>query len=684
MKKFLDRVFQYKYFPIFLFLICLIAYGLLIPWLGSYSDDLSFLFYYRVLGKSGLLHLLQYERPIQGFVYSLTMPILGTSALAWQIFGLITHFLSAWALWFMLGRLWPEKQRQNAWVTALYAVFPGFMNHWLGLTSGHIFLMSAVTFCSIGFMLWSFSVKKHAIWLTAASLLTGAIGMVFSEYYYGLEFARVIFIYIIAVNLYPLIKDRFKFTLKKYIPYFIMQIVLLVWRFFIFESGKYNIQVAKAYGGGLPSIIWGLIKDIALGVYNAALLVWVKLFQILGTSFKGITDKLFWLVLIVSTLLVGVYFIFFREKISSANDEAKSRKNGWHLQAFILGFFSLIFLIAPFVAAGFKITLTFPNERFMFAFAFPACLLLVTLLDLHRFSRFIGAALVSIFLGLSIAWQFQEANVFRKALIIERDLFWQLSWRAPGLEPGTILMSKELDTPWYSENQLSSYLNLLYDPGLHSTEEKYVFAYTNGRIRDMLGTYKPNQPVSICDRRDLCLNGNTSDVIGFLYSPTSCLTMLDPVYTNINSTLPDFRKELEPVIPFSSLDRIITNPESPVIPASRDFGKEPAHDWCYFFEKADLARQVGDWKQVTNLWNQSQDRGYSPLQVPEYFPFIEAFGHLGNLEQAKALSLKILPIEPLYQQGICDIWNRVKLTAQLTADNINFIDATLQEMSCNK
>lgn len=681
----MDRVFQYKYFPIFLFLICLIAYGLLIPWLGSYSDDLSFLFYYRILGRSGLLHLLQYERPIQGFVYSLTIPILGTSALAWQIFGLITHFLSAWALWFMLGRLWPNKQRQNAWVTALYAAAPGFMNHWLGLTSGHIYLMSALTFFSIGLMLWSFSVKKNSVWLTAASIFTGTISMVFSEYYYGVEFSRIIFIFIFSIGLFPTAKGRIKFTLKKYIPYLIMLVVLLVWRFFIFESGKYNVQVAQTYGGGFFNAVWGLTRDVARGFYNAAVLVWVKAVQILGTGIKGITDKMIWVIMIFSVLLAGIYFFLLREKKPTGSSKTKFRFSSWHLQAFILGAICLAFSIVPFVAAGNQILLTFPNERFLIAFAFPSALLVVILIDwISQFSKPVGMVIISVLLGLSMAWQFQVANTFRKALVFERNLFWQLSWRAPGLEPGTILMSPVLDLPWYSENQLSSYLNLVYDPGLHSTTEKYVFAYTNGRIRDLFGIYKPDQPVSLCDREDLCMKGNTSDVLGFYYSQTACLAVIDPAYTNISSIIPDFRPQLEPVLASSSLDRIITNPKNPVVPATRDFGKEPVHDWCYFFEKADLARQEGDWQQAADLWNQSQDRGYTPLQVPEYFPFIEAFGHLGKFDQAKELSLQILPIEPLYQPGICDIWNRLKQTTPLSQENINFIDATLLEMECNK
>jgi len=126
MKKFIKSLFSYNYFPIYLLFITIVAYGLLIPWLGNFSDDLSFLYYYKLLGRKGLLYALANERPGQGILYSITVPILGTSPIGWQVFALITHWLSAAGLWFMLNKLWSMNKRQNAWVTALFLVFPGF------------------------------------------------------------------------------------------------------------------------------------------------------------------------------------------------------------------------------------------------------------------------------------------------------------------------------------------------------------------------------------------------------------------------------------------------------------------------------------------------------------------------------------------------------------------------------
>ena len=39
------------------------------------------------------------------------------------------------------------------------------------------------------------------------------------------------------------------------------------------------------------------------------------------------------------------------------------------------------------------------------------------------------------------------------------------------------------------------------------------------------------------------------------------------------------------------------------------FGSEPPHLWCYYFEKADLARQLQDWQSVLQLEKQARARG---------------------------------------------------------------------------
>jgi hypothetical protein len=88
------------------------------------------------------------------------------------------------------------------------------------------------------------------------------------------------------------------------------------------------------------------------------------------------------------------------------------------------------------------------------------------------------------------------------------------------------------------------------------------------------------------------------------------------------------------------------------------FGQEPAHDWCYYYEKADLARQQGDWQKIIQLGDQAAGRGLSPLGWEEQFPFIEAKAHDGRWSEALADSVSLYD-DASKGPVICRLWTRM-------------------------
>ncbi len=90
------------------------------------------------------------------------------------------------------------------------------------------------------------------------------------------------------------------------------------------------------------------------------------------------------------------------------------------------------------------------------------------------------------------------------------------------------------------------------------------------------------------------------------------------------------------------------------------FGSEPAHAWCYYFEKADLARQAEDWAQVAEIGDQVFAIPYHPDNVSEYLPFVEAYARTGRWEDARDLTRKTADAMPILQPALCAIWQRVE------------------------
>jgi hypothetical protein len=91
------------------------------------------------------------------------------------------------------------------------------------------------------------------------------------------------------------------------------------------------------------------------------------------------------------------------------------------------------------------------------------------------------------------------------------------------------------------------------------------------------------------------------------------------------------------------------------------FGKESNSDWCYFFEKADLARQSGNWQEIVSLGDQAFQAKMHPYEKfsSEMLPFIEAYGRLERWKDAVRFSEAAISDMPALQEPLCETWKRI-------------------------
>ncbi len=111
------------------------------------------------------------------------------------------------------------------------------------------------------------------------------------------------------------------------------------------------------------------------------------------------------------------------------------------------------------------------------------------------------------------------------------------------------------------------------------------------------------------------------------------------------------------------------------------FGDEPQHGWCYYFEKADLARQMGDWELVSDLGDTAFAQGDYPNDPTERLVFIEGYARTGQWDKAREQTQKAAAITPLLQPVLCRLWERI---GQDTATSIpaGLQDDIRQELEC--
>src|SRR5512133_2723134 len=108
--------FSDKTFPFIFLAVCLLAYGIFIPWLGFYWDDWPVILMGKFFGTKAYSDFYIYDRPFSAWTYIVSLPMLGLRPLAWQIFTLLLRFLTGLFFWLTLRRIWPQQRIQTAWM----------------------------------------------------------------------------------------------------------------------------------------------------------------------------------------------------------------------------------------------------------------------------------------------------------------------------------------------------------------------------------------------------------------------------------------------------------------------------------------------------------------------------------------------------------------------------------------
>ncbi len=124
---------------------------------------------------------------------------------------------------------------------------------------------------------------------------------------------------------------------------------------------------------------------------------------------------------------------------------------------------------------------------------FAVCLILVGVIDLINFPQ-VRYGLLALLIGLAAGRQFLWSTDYLRDWQAQKNLFWQLTWRAPGLKPNTlVLMNEELS--FYADNSISAPLNWIYAPANHSDQIDYVLFYPTNRLDHSLPALKKDIPI---------------------------------------------------------------------------------------------------------------------------------------------------------------------------------------------
>jgi hypothetical protein len=646
MKAFVFKIIQKPwFFPLALLFIGVVAYGLIIPLLGFYWDDWEGVYLYQ-LHNPAISFQYYSERPLSAIVYLLLFPIVKMTPVVWQIASLLLRWGGVLFIYYTLNLVWPSRQQQNRWVAALLFVFPGFLEQPVSVAFGQHLTTYLFFTCSLFLTVLALKQRK-LFWLwMSLSILLGGMQIFMMEYFIGLEIIRPILIWVVLQSF-----EKKKSSLGKVLLYWTPFILILViygyWRFiYLPPTLGVDPNTPALLKTILQSPLTGL-STLAIMVYQDSLhillAVWPQAF--LDPGKMDITTKRVWISWLCGAITCIAFGLYNKK---SHEQDAEHFSNHSTVQLILLGIIILLFGTLPVWATGKQIAVGKWSERFTLAPMLGAVILVVNLIEwlfrTHRQKQ----VLLTLLLGISISGQMFNQVIFRNDWDAQRNIYWQLHWRVPSLDPGTALFGKGTFTDKSSFYDGTYIVNILFDNAARQDLRYAYFDIFHAAFND----YIPGIPLTQTFR-GIQFSGNTSQTIVFDFGVRSgCVRVLDTIYKDD----PDLNSSVADLFDISDVSNIKAVPD--LTPNSDIFGIEPPHNWCYYFEKADLARQMQDWETILHLKVEVDALGFEPDLAAEYLPFIEAYAHTNQWEQAYQMSLAAHEIGAGSGMALCNSWRR--------------------------
>ena len=662
--------------PLVLFLVSLLAYGLLIPFTGFYWDDWPYAWIARFLGLPEFWPASLAYRPFLAPNYMLTIGLVGTNPLAWQAFAVLFRFLTGLAAWFALDSVWPNHKRAALTASLLFLAFPGYSQQWVALTHVNQELLPLLCYLlSFGLTARALRNPQKFAPLTVFAILLQIIGVFQTEYFFGMEVFRFFFLWAIVSETTQGFQTRFLQTLKRWRPYLLVWIANAAWLAYFYKYGAYQ-SYAVTLGedsSTTAATLTSLIQALADALYKSLVLSWAQVFGQAARVFPGVSAWIAIGLILLTFAIVSVY--------AARNPQRATPDPDPLPRLFLLtGLLGLLAGRLPSWIAGLPLTLQSSYDRFMVSMMFGAAILLAGLLELLRHER-ARATAASLLVALAVGSQFLSGNVFRRDWEGQRELYWQFAWRIPALEPGTVIFTKEMPLDYETDLSMTAPLNWIYAPEYQRGEDlPYILLYTEKRLGGAsLPDLEAGTAIAI-RYRTVTFRGSPGKSITVFAPRNGCLRVLDPVYANAELYGRESRA-LTGTIPLSDPTLIHADAPTPSMPSAL-FGEEPQHTWCYFYEKAELARQVGDWGRVIELKEDADRLGLSPEDPIEWLPFIEGYARLGRWDDAEPLARLAVDADGRVRKGVCQVWGRVRSATAGQADSQERSEALSSAFGC--
>lgn len=640
-----------------------LAYLPLVGKFGYLNDDWYLMYSASAYGPQTFIDIFSVDRPGRALVMIPAYALFGGDPLPYNLSAWFFRLTGGLALLWILNRIWPGKRTVTTLMALLFVIYPGFLSQPNAIDYQSHILGLAAALLSIALTLKATLSESRLLKITfhGLAILLGWFYLSQMEWYLGFEFFRWACVFVLASRLTDTLLHKAGKAFRWASPALAIPIFFLIWRLFFFESerGATDTEVQFEALRLYPiQTFYHWTVQVVQDLFDVLVSAWAVPLSELMRYVQG------W----GAVLAVGAaaLVLFVLNKVRDQEDRDGSPTGLFSQEAIWLGFVSAAAGLLPVAMANREVAFPF-FSRYSLVSSVGVSIFVVALLANLKAPALRAALAAALVLISVLTHHANSVRVARETEVV-RTFWWQVSWRVPQFAPRATLIGNYPAAPTEEDYFIWGPANLIYYPEKQNTEKiqpaLFASVLNKGMVLKVLTKERQKQDV----RKNIVTYPNHRNIV-VLTQPTanSCVHVL-------NGLQPEFSQgELDAIRvigPYSELEHVLAD-EAPHTPPIGVFGPEPRRGWCYYYEKADLARQRGDWEAVLRLDREASAQGFVPADTIEWMPFLQAYARTADVERLRDLAPGIAS-DPYAAAQACRILSSLP---ELSGDVIEVVDS---------
>jgi len=629
-----------------------------------YRDDWYYAYDGYIAGPSIFKIMFSSDRPARGIFFGIYYLLFGPHSLPYHIGIYLWRLLGGYSALWLFHLLWTRQRVANFLMALLFVTYPGF----LWWPQGIEYQPMAASLC-----LHTFSIaltlaavqstqKITQIFLWAGSILTGLTALALVDYAVGMEAFRIFCIFLLVARRDLSFSHKIIQTIRASLIPLVSPLLFIIWKIFIFTGDRkvtdIGFQISVLLGAPLETtLLWG--KRLFTSALNVSFLAW---WTPLKQYYSFLEQSDLQIGFLIATICIALTVIAARlipapqPDTSTQIREASNTESSLPPSAIWLGLAGVIFGLLPVVMAN-RFVIFKAYSHYTLPASLAAVILVVGLIH-SLASKKLQLILISLLIGIAALTHRGLAVKAANEQATVRNFWWQVYWRIPKIQEGTTLAvqypaisyGEDTDIVWGPAN-------FLYypqpQPGID--EIRYKLAGTTLDKTGIQNVLNESAKISKPYRSHTMFLNYRRVLVMNQPSAQSCVHVIDGHWVELSQY---DTPEITQMFPHSKISYALTENESNSTPLDFAFGTEPAHTWCFYYQKAELARQQGDWETIAELGDKANSLELTPNDLIEWTPFVQAYAYLGQSEKVEQLAA-YFKNDPFHNQQLCENLKRM-------------------------